>query len=251
MDDSGEQKFSDELGPVIDRLRAEKPQAPRSELDRIKLRAISQASEPARDVSSRRRKPRQKRLLAPSWRAASIAIAIALLGGGTAVLAASGKKPFSGGSSTTGASNSQYCPPGSQQGGKKQDPRPENCGVALTPGYWKNHQRHTELLLPVSLGSYSVTNFSQVTAVFKGMNCGSNTDQGAVGCLAGHLLAAELNVKNGASTCIQPTINQADAFLVSIGYTGPSGTYTLTAAQRAEAIQIKNALDKYNNTGSC
>jgi hypothetical protein len=81
------------------------------------------------------------------------------------------------------------------------------------------------------------------------MNCSSNKDQDAIGCLAGHLLAAKLNVKNGASSCIQPTIDAADLFLKSINYTGPTGKYTLTASQRSTAISFKNALDKYNNLG--
>jgi hypothetical protein len=121
----------------------------------------------------------------------------------------------------------------------------------LTPGYWKNHQAATTALLPVSLGNFSVATFATATAIFDSMNCGSSKPQGAVGCLAGHLLAAELNVANGGDTCIAPVIAAADAFLISINYVGPTGTYTLTDAQRAEAISIKNALDKYNNGGGC
>jgi hypothetical protein len=247
------EQIPEDLEPIADQLRRLRPEASRSELDRIKARALSRASMPGARPSARRRRIGQKRLLWVSARAASLTMMIILFGGATVVLAT--KKGdgglFSGGSSSGSASNTQYCPPGSQQPGKKQDPRPENCGVALTPGYWKNHQRHTELLLPVTLGSFTVTDFSTVTAVFNGMNCGSSTAQSAVGCLAGHLLASTLNVKNQASNCIQPTIDQANAFLQSIGYTGPSGTYTLTAEQRALAIQLKDKLDKYNNTGNC
>ena len=76
---------------------------------------------------------------------------------------------------------------------------------------------------------------------------GSTTSQDAVGCLAGHLLAAKLNVANMANPYIQPVVDEADAFLTSIGYVGPSGTYKLTAAQRAYAISLKNSLDAYNN----
>jgi hypothetical protein len=39
--------------------------------------------------------------------------------------------------------------------------------------------------------------------------------------------------------------------LFSVGYTGPNATYTLTAAQRAQAIQLKDPLDTYNNGVSC
>jgi hypothetical protein len=240
-----------ELEAIAERLERLKPTATQSELHRIKARAVARASKTG--AHSTTRTLRLNRLLSASARAASLVLIVALFGGGTVVLA--GKKggggAFSGGSSSGSASNTQYCPPGSQQPGKKQDPRPENCGVALTPGYWKNHQRHAELLLPLTLGSFGVTNFSTVTAVFNGMNCSSTTAQAAVGCLAGHLLASTLNVKNNASKCIQPTIDQANAFLQSIGYSGPTGTYTLTAEQRALAIQLKDKLDKYNNTGNC
>ncbi len=121
----------------------------------------------------------------------------------------------------------------------------------FTPGYWKNHQVQTTALLPITLGNYAVNTFPKVTDVFGGMNCGASKPQGAAGCLAGHLLAAKLNVANGASTCIAPKIVLGDAFLIAIGYTGPTGTYVLTAAQRDQAIAIKDALDKYNNGLVC
>jgi uncharacterized repeat protein (TIGR01451 family) len=123
--------------------------------------------------------------------------------------------------------------------------------AALSTGYWKNHEPHTTSLLPVTLGNYTVGAFAQAKAVFNNMNCGASSPNDAVGCLAAQLLAAKLNMKNGAGTCIAPTIASADAFLTSIGYAGPGATYTLTAAERAEAIQLKDALDKYNNGLGC
>ena len=69
--------------------------------------------------------------------------------------------------------------------------------------------------------------------------------------LGGQLLAAKLNIANGGSLCIAPTVANADAFLVSVGYTGPGGTYTLTSAQRARAVQLANALDGYNAQKTC
>jgi uncharacterized repeat protein (TIGR01451 family) len=122
---------------------------------------------------------------------------------------------------------------------------------ALSAGYWKNHQAHTTSLLSITLGNYTVATFAEATAVFANMNCGRSSANDAGGCLAGQLLAAKLNVKHGASTCIVPTIGSADAFLISIGYTGPNATYTLTAAQRAQAIQLKDVLDTYNNALDC
>ena len=79
-----------------------------------------------------------------------------------------------------------------------------------------------------------------------------------IGCLAAHLLAAKLNLANGASTCIAGTVADAGAFLNEqlvlrvngIDYAGPSAVYTLTAAQRDAAIKLKTTLKAYNQ-GSC
>jgi len=148
----------------------------------------------------------------------------------------------------------------------------------LTPGYWKNHLAltgttgctglpsgtscsnngpFTKTYLPQPLGNYSVDTILKAAQVWAVMNCsntGSNAqqNQNAAGCLAGHLLAAELNVANGAPGCISTTIADANAFLISIAYTGPSGSYTsLSSTQRAQAISLKNALDAYNNGLGC
>jgi len=123
--------------------------------------------------------------------------------------------------------------------------------AALSAGYWKNHEAQTTSLLSITLGSYTVGTFAEATAVFANLNCGKSSPNNAVGCLAGQLLAAKLNVKNGAGTCIAQTVASADAFLFSIGYTGPNATYTLTATQRAQAIQLKDLLDTYNNGVGC
>ena len=120
----------------------------------------------------------------------------------------------------------------------------------LSPGYWKNHLSKAKL--PQTLGNYSVDDYDEATAVYGGMNCSNVQDQNAIGCLAGHLLAAKLNVANGADGCIGATIAAADLFLKSIGYSGPTGSYpTLTATQRSRAISLKTTLDQYNNNISC
>src|SRR5215208_6340119 len=129
----------------------------------------------------------------------------------------------------------------------------------LTPGYWKNHLAQARNYWPLNLGSYAVNTASQVTKVFNAMNCSSSKPADAIGCLAGHLLAAKLNVAKGTGACISPVITKADAFLsgqvvdgvTDISYSGPSGTYTLTTAQRNLAISLKTLLDKYNNNISC
>lgn len=147
----------------------------------------------------------------------------------------------------------------------------------LTPGYWKNHAANaksggqysstlcktlkysscsnngvwTIQYLPQTLGTFTVANIGVADGIWGQMNCSSSSDQGAVGCLAGHLLAAKLNVANIANPCISPTITSADAFLTSVGYSGPTWVGSLTPAQRALAISLKSTLDKYNNGGGC
>ena len=146
-----------------------------------------------------------------------------------------------------------------------------HVSAGLTPGYWKNHLAvngsagcstlpngtgcsrngpFTKTYLPLNLGNYTVTTIGQAANVFVGMNCSNSSGQNAVGCLAGQLLAAELNVANGASHCANTVISDANAFLVTIGYSGPSGTYSLTSAQRATAVQLAGELSAYN-AGTC
>jgi hypothetical protein len=114
-------------------------------------------------------------------------------------------------------------------------------GQRFTPGYWKNHEAATTALLPQLLGGYTVSTFAQAKAVFNAMKCSD-----AINCLAGHLLAAQLDVANGSSSCIAGTISDANAFLTSVGYAGPA-SYTITASQRAQALSLEQTLDNYTN----
>ena len=87
----------------------------------------------------------------------------------------------------------------------------------------------------------------------------SSTSQNAIGCLAGQLLASELNLANGAPSCIAPVVATANSWLAGntedgvpgVLYAGPSANYTLTQAQRNEAIALKKRLAKYNLKGEC
>ena len=129
----------------------------------------------------------------------------------------------------------------------------------LTIGYWKTHRAQTTALLPQKLGNYTVATWSQALAVLNATNCSTSSSQNAIGCLAGQLLAAELNIANFASPCIQATINKANTFLkggtvtvsgktaAGVNYVGPSGTYNLTSTQRAIAVALSTALNNYNN----
>jgi hypothetical protein len=114
-------------------------------------------------------------------------------------------------------------------------------GQRFTPGYWKTHETATTALLPQSLGGYTVSTFAQAQAVFDAMKCSD-----AVDCLAGHLLAAQLDVANGSSICITGVIFQANQLLTKLGYAGPA-SYTVTAGQRAKALSFEQALDNYTN----
>jgi hypothetical protein len=114
-------------------------------------------------------------------------------------------------------------------------------GKRLTPGYWKNHQSATTALLPLELGNYTVSTFAQAKAVFVAMRCSNAAD-----CLAGHLLAAELDVASGASNCIASVIDQANKLLADLGYSGP-GSVNPTGAKRAQALQLEAELDAYTN----
>jgi hypothetical protein len=136
-------------------------------------------------------------------------------------------------------------------------------GAALTPGYWKNHLTsgtpNTSQFLPQTIGPYTVVNTTQVTAIFNGMNCGNSTAQNAIGCLAGQDLATLLNLANGSDACITAAEMNAGAWLSGITedgvpgitYTGPTSTYSLTSAQRSEALALMTPLAAYNVTGQC
>src|SRR5262249_39730876 len=115
-------------------------------------------------------------------------------------------------------------------------------GPALTPGFWKNHQAATTALLPQSLGNYVVNTFQKAVAVFNAMKCSTPID-----CLAGHELAAKLDVAGGSNPVIDPVLAQADALLIAVNYNGP-GNYTApTAAQKTLALQLEVIIDAYTN----
>ena len=97
-----------------------------------------------------------------------------------------------------------------------------------------------EVHLIVELGN--VENVSALAlGVFNAMKCSSPID-----CLAGHLLAAKLDLKGGSNPSILPVIAQADALLVAVNYGGP-GINTANAAQNALALQLEVLIDAYTN----
>jgi NHL repeat len=129
---------------------------------------------------------------------------------------------------------------------------------ALSPGYWKNHltsgSPNSKQYLPQYIGTYKVDTASKAGAILNAMSCGNSSSQNAVGCLAGELLAAELNQANGSSSCIAPAVNEANSWLsgnkrggaLGVVYQGPFATYTLTLTQRTEAVALSTRLSNYN-----
>jgi hypothetical protein len=115
----------------------------------------------------------------------------------------------------------------------------------FTPGFWKNHKAAVLPLLPLFLASYEVSSFTQVQTILSGMGCGS---VGPLNCMAGMLLAAELNMANGGSTCITTVIGEADLLLAKYSYAGLK-PYALSAADRALAMQLHDELSAYNIDG--
>jgi hypothetical protein len=115
---------------------------------------------------------------------------------------------------------------------------------ALTPGFWKNHRAATEALLKkgITLGNYKVSTFAQALAVFEAMKCSSPID-----CLAGHELAAKLDLASGSNPSITPVIKEADALLIEVKYNGPGNFTPPTAAQKAKALELEEKIDAFTN----
>ncbi len=185
---------------------------------------------------------------------------------------------------TTGADAGDICYFASYSGSSDynaKDSAIEPIHVSLgTPGYWKNNETAGNLPQTLALADvsrtylgYTVTHYAEdlatsaneadAVSIFNAMNC--SDQKSAVNCLAGHLLAAKLNLKAsygdridnvpdiGATTlqnCIDTEIDSAVKFLTSKSYTGP-GTYTMSKADRATFLALKDQLDRFNNGIGC
>ncbi len=107
-----------------------------------------------------------------------------------------------------------------------------------TPGYWKNHPDEWPVDT-ITIGWVTYTKDEAIN-IMKKANSKDVTNQ-----LAAHLIAAKLNVVNGAEHgCIDETIDAADEFLKAypVG-SDPKGE------EREYALSLKNALNEYNNHG--
>jgi hypothetical protein len=140
-------------------------------------------------------------------------------------------------------------------------------GGQRTIGYWKNWNSCSttgnnrvamaaktgnhlmDEFLPQSLGGFVVDTCAKGVAVLQAASGKYAENQ-----LAAQLLAAELNVAAGASSCATVTtaITQANALLVTIGYTGPPSAKIGSNSQyRSQALALASTLDRYNNGLIC
>jgi hypothetical protein len=113
------------------------------------------------------------------------------------------------------------------------------------PRYWKTHAAITTALLPQSLGNYSVSTYAEAEDVLSEVGC---SQVGGLNCMAEMLVAAELNLADGGSTCIvtNGTTNAAKNLLTKYSYSGPGTVYTLSAADQSLAISLYDELSAYN-----
>jgi hypothetical protein len=128
-------------------------------------------------------------------------------------------------------------------------PPPPPSGTAnFTPGYWKTHAKATQAWLPLFLGAYEVNDASTASSILSEMGCGHD---GALNCMAGMLLAAELNLAQGGTTCIvtDGVVGQATTLLEKYGYNGPGGSFSLSSSDQTLAMSLHDALSNYNIDG--
>jgi hypothetical protein len=116
----------------------------------------------------------------------------------------------------------------------------------LTPGFWKNHQAATQALLPLKLGNHTVSTFAEAKIILSGMGCGKGAD-GPINCMAGMLLAAELNLAQGGNPCIQAKLDEGNALLKALNYNGFNSYSTPTAAQNAQALALHDYYSSHYN----
>lgn len=149
------------------------------------------------------------------------------------------------------------------------DNTPPPGGNAATIGYWKNwspsqckkgHGHQTDQLSPalgsgIALGPYTVTDPCAAVSLLSKENIDGKKQPGdPIYNMVAQLLAADLNVNAGASTCAALTTATGDAntLLNDIGFDGvTSYKGTLTADQASEANSLNTTLDAYNNNNLC
>lgn len=114
---------------------------------------------------------------------------------------------------------------------------PEQDACHFTPGYWKNHPENWPMT-SFSLGGVAYDQ-AQLIAIIRRPVRGDATI-----ILAHHLIAAMLNVANGASDDIQDAIDDGNDLLAMY----PLGSNPADPA-RSQALAIKDLLAAYNEMG--
>lgn len=137
-------------------------------------------------------------------------------------------------------------------------------GCTLTIGYWKNHSGKQKgpqsdnvtpllsqclgnktLLLFCGLGTLSVNvNSSSIAYQILSMSYSGGTSSNGITKLYSQLLAAKLNIQNGASNAVATTISAADLFLTTHNQSSWS---SLSKSQQQQVLGWMSTLDNYNN----
>jgi hypothetical protein len=137
--------------------------------------------------------------------------------------------------------------------GASPPPPPPAAGCTRTIGYWKTHAGFgpqadvVTPLLPLWLGTSGGAKSIHVTTAALAVSLLDRSGDASNGInkLYAQLLAAKLNIANGASgSAVLQTITQADLFLASHGATDWNA---LSSAQRQQVLAWMSTLDDYNN----
>ncbi|KAJ5517328.1 hypothetical protein N7527_008888 [Penicillium freii] len=118
-------------------------------------------------------------------------------------------------------------------------------GCTLTIGYWKNHADAIPSLLPIWLGTEDGARSVKVTTPSQAVTIEGTTGSNGIDKLYAQLLAAKLNIENGADgSAVTSTIQDADNFLA----THVSGDWDgLTNTVKSQVNDWASTLDGYNN----
>lgn len=123
----------------------------------------------------------------------------------------------------------------------------------LTIGYWKTHAGFTgnnadrvTPLLPIWLGTSGGAKSINVTTAAQAVSILSTMGSNGINKLYAQLLAAKLNIANGASVpaVVASTIGNADAFLATNNWTNWS---SLSKTVQQKVLGWMSTLDSYNN----
>jgi hypothetical protein len=135
-------------------------------------------------------------------------------------------------------------------------------GTPRTIGYWKNWASCasssggqtfvTDQVLaqgPIVFGTLVIDTCQEAVAILNKSSL-DNTKRASDPAynLAAQLLAAELNIRSGATTCANVTnaIANSLSLLQAVGFNGTTAT-TMTSAQATQANTLATFLDNYNN----